>query len=367
MDILALALATGLLALHLCSCLIVALRPKTGFLPWTGTPPRVTLLRPVCGLDPQESAALASSFTLDYPALELIFCVADADDPVIAPLTALMAQHRQVRARLLCGEDRLSANPKLNNLAKGWDAAEGRFVVMADSNLLLPPDYIWRLLEASGPGVGLVSCPPVGAEARGIWGALECAFLNSNQARLQLTADAFGMGFAQGKTMMWDREFLNRAGGIQALGRHLAEDVSATHLVRGAGLRVALPSAPFIQPIGRRSFAQVWGRQLRWSKVRRDGFPGLFAFEPLNGAIIPVGLAAFGGGPVAALALGALWYGAEAALARRQGWMTRWREVALFGLRDALIPLIWAASLRSTAFEWRGNAMARGSLQKLPG
>ena len=50
--------------------------------------PFVTLLRPVCGLDPLEEETLRSSFLQDYPDYEIIFCAPLPDDPVI-PLLPL--------------------------------------------------------------------------------------------------------------------------------------------------------------------------------------------------------------------------------------------------------------------------------------
>ncbi|PLL12717.1 ceramide glucosyltransferase [Tabrizicola sp. TH137] len=360
-------LALGFLALHLASALIVLARRDTPPAPGaTAQRPRVTLLRPLCGRDATEEETLASTFALTWPDLEILFCVADPADPVIPLVRDLIARHPTRNARLLIGDDRVSANPKLNNLEKGWRAATGDFVVMADSNLLLPPDYFDRLLARHAPGIGLVTSPPIGIRPQGLWAALECAFLNSNQARLQLAADSLGQGFAQGKTMMWDRAFLDAHGGLAPLGARLAEDVAATRLVRGAGLRVALTARPFPQPIGRRSLAQVWHRQLRWSKVRRDGFPGLFLAEPLNGGLLPLlAIGAAQGLPAAAL-FALLWYGAETALAARAGWLARPAHALLFPLRDLMIPALWLATLRNTRFEWRGNLMAPGALHPAP-
>lgn len=324
----------------------------------------VTLLRPVCGLDRFDAETLASSFLQDHPDHEVIFCAARADDPAVALIRSLIAAHPQVRATLLIGEDRITGNPKLNNLAKGWTAAKARWIVMADSNLLLPPDYLTTLAGCWAEGTtGLVSCPAVGIRPEGLWGALECAFLNSNQARLQLAADSLGFGFAQGKTLFWRRDLLDQAGGLATLGRNLAEDVAATKTVREMGLRVTLPPLPFAQPIGRRTLAQVWGRQLRWSKVRRDGFAGLFLMEPLNGALLPAlacggALAALGQSPLLTAPFLLAWYGAEVLLARSHGWPMQPRDILAMGLRDLLIPALWMGTFLDRGFEWRGTAMA---------
>lgn len=73
---------------------------------------------------------------------------------------------------------------------------------------------------------------------------MECAFLNGSQARWQYAAEAIGMGFAQGKSMLWNKPFLEEHGGIRALAAEIAEDAASTKLVRNAGRKVHLVSAP---------------------------------------------------------------------------------------------------------------------------
>lgn len=352
-----LSLAVLLTLAHLATCALTLPRTRA---PTPRAPDRstfITLLRPVCGLDRFDTRTLASSFHLDWPHYEVIFCAAAPDDAAIPVLRDLIARHPVIPARLLVGEDRISSNPKLNNLAKGWQAARGDRIVMADANLLLPPDYLDRLMALAGPEVGLVTSPPIGTEAEGLWAEVEAAFLNGNQARLQLVADTLGQGFAQGKTLMWSRGFLDGQGGLAALGRNLAEDVAATRLVRRAGRRVRLSHLPFAQPIGTRSAKAVWARQLRWSKVRRDGFPALFLCEPLNGATLPVTCAALAAGPLAALAVAALFYGSEILLCRRMGWPLSLLSLPAMILRDGMIPLLWLSTFRSRGIVWRGTEM----------
>ena len=196
---------------------------------------------------------------LDYPTFEVLFCVASPNDPALPLLHRLIAAHPAIAARILIGADKISGNPKLNNCAKGWRAAAHPFVLMADSNVLLPPDCLTRLLERWTPDTGLVSSPPIGVEPAGFWARLECAFLNTFQARWQLAADRTGHGFAQGKMLFWQRDLLERAGGIAVLGQEMAEDVAATKVVRATGLKVRLPARLFAQPTGPRSFAAVEG------------------------------------------------------------------------------------------------------------
>ena len=124
--------------------------------------PFLCLLRPVCGLDPLDPETLASSFGLDYPDYEIVFCVASARDPVIPLVRSLIAAHPETRARLLIGNDPVSGNPKLNNLVKGWQATSADWIVMSDSNVLLPKDYLRVLLAAGRPALDLCPLRPSG-------------------------------------------------------------------------------------------------------------------------------------------------------------------------------------------------------------
>ncbi len=355
----------GAFALHLASIALVLYRLASAGRHRAGGvsgQPGVTLLRPLCGLENSLEETLRSTFTLSYPNYEIIFCVEQANDPVIPLARRLMADYPAQNARLLIGADRISGNPKLNNLVKGWNSAAFDWIVMSDSNVLLPVDYIETLLAHWHPGTGLVSGPAIGIRPDGIWGALECAFLNSYQARWQMAADQLGLGFAQGKNLFWRRDILENGGGLQTLGAEMAEDVASTKLVRRANLKVRVVTRSFAQPIGARAFRDVWQRQLRWARVRRLGFLLYFLPEVLTGGAAPL-LAAvvllLGGAmslPVL-LALGIFWYGAEFLFARAAGWPGRARDIAVLIIRDMMIPALWLAAWAGNGFEWRGTKM----------
>jgi ceramide glucosyltransferase len=323
----------------------------------------ISIIRPVCGLENFSEETLLSGFHLDYPRYELLFCAAQPNDAVIPLLRRLIASHPDVPARVLIGNECISANPKLNNVVKGWVAASHPWIVMTDSNLLLPSDYLHRLVEVWEADTGLVSSPPMGCAPGNVWAELECAFLNTHQARWQCFADSMGMGFAQGKTLLFRRNFLESAGGIRALASESAEDAASTKLVRKNGLRVRVVDRPFPQPLGHRTAAEVWGRQLRWARLRRDTFPAYFVPEIAAGGMPPLVtcaiVAAFNDLPVAGAlaAFAAIWYGAEGALAYAAGWHLSWRSPVLWLLRDLLLPVLWSASWLGNDFVWRGTAM----------
>ena len=340
---------------------IARLRRKTP--PQRADYPAVSLVRPLCGIDNYATETLRSTFELDYPRCEILFCVADTADPVLPLVKGLIAAYPTIAARLLIGNDRLSANPKLNNVVKGWRAASHDWVVIADSNVLMPRDYIQRLFASWRADTGLVASPPIGSHPRGFWAEIECAFLNTYQARWQYIVDSFGRGFAQGKTMLWRHADLEHVGGIEALGKEVAEDAAATKIVRDAGLKVRLVDRPLAQPLGQRKAIEVWNRQLRWARLRRASFFIYFLPEILSGGVLPIICAAILahalGWPVLAFisAFALLWYGSEMTLAAASGWHVSPLH-PLYGLiRDLMLPALFVAALRGNDFIWRGNAM----------
>jgi ceramide glucosyltransferase len=323
----------------------------------------VSIVRPVCGMENFTEQTLLSGFHLEYPNYEIVFCVAQASDPVVPLVQRLIELHPDVPARLLIGAEHISANPKLNNVSKGWAAASHAWIVMADSNVLMPPDYLHGLLRVWRADTGLVSSPPIGCAPGNVWAELECAFLNSYQARWQYFADSVGMGFAQGKTMLFRRDILESAGGIRALASEAAEDAASTKLVRESGLRVRLVDRPFPQPLGYRTAAEVWRRQMRWARLRRDTFKYYFIPEIAAGGVPPLAacaiFAASNDWPVVGTlaAFATIWYGAETVLAYAAGWHLSWRSPFLWLLRDLLLPVLWSASWLGNEFVWRGNLM----------
>ena len=323
--------------------------------------PAVSILRPIRGVDSYDELTLRSSFKLDYPNFELIFCCADETDPATLLVRRLMACYPDVKAELLVGRDYISDNPKLNNLVKGWRQTRRDWVIFADSNVFMPHDYVQRLLAGWRADTGILCSPPIGSLPLGFWAEVECACLNTYQARWQYAADSAGFGFAQGKTMLWRKCDLARAGGIGALAAEIAEDAAATKVVRRLGLRARLVDAPFAQPLGRRSARQVWDRQARWSRLRRITFPALFVPEALTGSILPIvagacvadalGLPA----PAIAALLSLIWFGSEAVLARVAGWHLAWRSPVAWAVRDAMLAALWMQAWLGDGFEWRGN------------
>lgn len=349
-----------LVIIQISTVILVIWRLKQPQINSENTLPFISLVRPLCGLNAYEEETLRSGFAQNYPHYELLFCVASPEDPVISLVKKLIDDYPERSVKLLTGNDVITSNPKVNNLVKGWKEAQADWIVMTDSNLLLPPDYLHILISTFDQNTGLVSAPAVGCNPLNLWGAVEAAMLNTHQARWQYLVDIAGVGFAQGKTLCWRRDVLEAGGGLSVLGKELAEDVASTKLVRRAGLNVRLPAKPFFQPIGYRSFKQVWERQLRWSRIRRSGFFRLFLLEILTGSLPATAIAVYlsATGAVSWIlppALLMVWYGIEWVMAKMLKWPHSLRDVLAMMLRDGLLPLLWLWCWTGKGVIWRGS------------
>ncbi|MBZ9966244.1 ceramide glucosyltransferase [Mesorhizobium sp. BR1-1-2] len=363
------SLSIALIASNLASILLACsrLKRRAAIAPPAGKPLPVSIVIPARGVEPFTHETLERAFSLDWPRYELIFCVAHADDPAVKPIRAAIARFPAVPARLLTGDDRISANPKLNNCVKGWEAARHDWVILADSNVLMPKDYVQHLMAAWRRDTGLVCSTPIGSRPDGFWAEVECAFLNTLQARWQYAGEALGLGFAQGKSMLWNKQMLDANGGIRALAAEIAEDAASTKLVNRLCLRVNLVASPFEQPLGWRMPGEIWSRQARWARLRRVTFPLFFAPEILTGVAAPLVLALIAAAsagvslPMTALCVLALAYLPECMLASAKGWYLSPRIVASMIARDLMLPAIWVRGWLGGAVDWRGNAMTIGT------
>lgn len=352
------------LVLHFATAIVTGLRLRVGSaseIHGDRRRPPVSLVIPVAGLQQSEIETALSAFDILYPNFELLFCAFEDDEPRLASLRLKMAASPHVKAKLLIGRAYMSANPKLDNIEKAWSSAQAEMIAMIDGNVAFPPDVLDRLLAVWDTSTGLSSSPPIGVKPVGLWAEVECAFLNTFQARWLLSADYVRGGFAHGKAMLLRRDLLVDRGGLRGLSFDLAEDSAATKIVRAAGLKVRMVDRPLEQPLGRRSVGQVWRRQLRWAQLRRRSFPFVFLCEGLATLAAPLlaglGLASLVGWSFGwtLLSIAAAWYGVEAALALAVGWP--WSPLSFVAcvLRDGMALAIWPIALAKRRYDWRGN------------
>ncbi|KAJ2739578.1 Ceramide glucosyltransferase, partial [Coemansia sp. BCRC 34490] len=87
--------------------------------------PRVTIIRPMKGVDMDMCQTLESSFQQTYPSdIEILFAVEDPEDPAIDIANKLIKKYPKIQAHVLIGQDNVGTNPKINNMIKAFARAQ---------------------------------------------------------------------------------------------------------------------------------------------------------------------------------------------------------------------------------------------------
>ena len=92
--------------------------------------------------------------------------------------------------------------------------------------------------------------------------------------------------------MLFRRSDFLRAGGFPAISHTVGEDNAFGHALARIGLRTVFSHKAVRQDLGRRSFAEVYQRQLRWSVIRRGDALLSFLLEPFSQAAPAIAAAA---------------------------------------------------------------------------
>ena len=376
-------LSPALLAVTLVSLAYVwfALWTLCAFLRWqraesarahaTDLPP-VTLLKPLCGLEPELDANLRSFCTQDYPTFQVIFAVRDADDPALGVVERLIGDLPDRDVSVVVDGRLYGANHKASNLANAYESAKHDVIVVADSDMRVDRGYLRAVVASlADPSVGVVTCLYAARPHEGLWSTLGAMLVNEWFIPSVLVAHAFQPGsFCFGSTMAIRRGVLDRIGGFRSLAPHLADDYVLGARVRAAGLRVALSSYVVENLVAEPSWTSLVKHELRWARtvrsVRPTGYSLSFVtyslplalaclvaavWVPSTGVLTPWTAGALA---VAALALRlATHYAARIGLGTG-GSSRAW----LVPLRDVLGVAVWGASFFGRTVWWRGRTLS---------
>ena len=333
--------------------------------------PPVTILKPLHGVDVELYENLLSFCRQDYAPFQIVFGLREANDPAIAVVRRIEREFPALDIALVVAALDRGANPKVANLINMLPAAKHDLLVIADSDMRVPPDYLGRVTAPlADPAVGAVTCLYAGRPAdASLASRLGALHINDWFLPSVLVAAALApVDFCLGSTMALRRDALAAIGGFEALSGHLADDYMLGHLLTRAGYRVCLSDGLVETVVGDAGLAETLGRERRWARTVRGVRPLAFAFSfPIFS--LPVALLAAlllnsveGGFPVgyslvlAAMLLRAVLHHRLRRLiggtARPMFWLLPLRDVLGFG--------VWAASFLGGGMSWRGRKLSLG-------
>ncbi|HKU45217.1 MAG TPA: glycosyltransferase, partial [Polyangiales bacterium] len=304
-----------------------------------------------------------------YPCFEIVFVVADPHDPALSVVQRVRAEHPEAALRLVVhGEHDPIANPKVISLVHALRAASYDLVLVSDSNVRVPDDYLEHLASEMGdPRVGLVSSVIVGIGERSIGAQFENLHLNTFVLGGVCIADAGDRPCVIGKSMLMRRGELAQLGGFESLRNVLAEDYLLGQRYHGAGFRVVLSTHPIRTANTELRLSRFFARHLRWAQLRRWCALAPFCSEPLLYATPWLAAPLFvqetlsPGDWACGVAAMLLRIGSDGALARRL--TGRWPSLAalaLIPLKDTVLLGVWMIALCRRNVSWRGHSLRIG-------
>jgi ceramide glucosyltransferase len=153
----------------------------------------VTVLKPLCGAEPRLEENLVTLCEQTYPIYQLLFGVRDPDDPSIAVVKRLQARYPQCDIQLIVDPRVHGSNFKVSNLINMASAARYPWLVLADSDIAVHPDYLEKVsAPLADPTVGIVTCLYRGRSFDTFWTRLGALFINTWFAPSVRVASAFG-------------------------------------------------------------------------------------------------------------------------------------------------------------------------------
>ena len=331
-----------------------------------GNPVGISILKPLCGVDDDLEANLASFATLSYPKYEVVLGVKDKLDPAYAVACAAVARWpRIMRLELQHGEPGL--NPKVNQLITLAGVARYDILVISDSNTRVGPNYLEEIAHTfEDPRVGVVSHPVSGIGEQTLGSLMDNLYQSTNGGAGQIAAkQAADQDIVVGKSMVLRREDLDSLGGFYSVRNVLAEDfVLGRWMTRRLGKRAVIARSPVYNVSQKKSLKAFFMRYVRWSIIHHTCIPtpvylAHSLLNPLPWAVISALLSP------SAFTLGLVGAGAVVKVAidltvfhlLRSGYATPWMAAPAVLIKDMLLFVAFVNGLFARSVDWRGNKL----------
>ncbi|MBI2688964.1 MAG: bacteriohopanetetrol glucosamine biosynthesis glycosyltransferase HpnI [Acidobacteria bacterium] len=340
--------------------LIACLRRMFQVRPAPDAMPPISILKPVRGADPLFYSVVCSHAQQDYPHFELLFAVADRDDPAVPIIERAIAEFPERRIRLIVRSTE-TPNPKVGALIDLEKEALYDVLLVNDGDIRVPQGYLRTLAaELEQPDTGLVTAL-YRARAEHFPGQVEALGVATDFAPSTLVAPFVGVNeFAMGSTLFFRRADLRAVGGFAAIADYLADDYQLGRLITLSGKRTILSSCVVETSLGAKTWREAWEHQLRWARTIRVSRGGVLGYLglPVTFGTLWAFVAFLTGNPMLGLALFALRFNVAvlAGLLILEDRNVVFR-LSLMPLRDLAAVAIWFAGLFGNTVKWGGRRL----------
>ncbi len=324
------------------------------------TRPSVSLLKPLCGDEPDLTENLRSFCQQTYPAAQIVCGVADDADPALSAVEQATAALPAERKALVVDARRHGCNLKIGNLLNMLPHAVGEILVIADSDVRVPPDYLDDIVAPlADSAVGVVTCLYVGRPAEGFWSRIGAMGINHGFLPSALVARAIGRkDGCFGATMALRRETLEAVGGLGPFQNVLADDWALGAAVRRNKHGITLAARPVDIIVHEPDFASLMVHEIRWGRtvaaIDRPSYMASVITQPVALAVLAalMGAAAWA---YLALLMAACLVRLWAIRAEERALALPRAQLAALALRELLSFVVFIIACCGRSVIWRGK------------
>lgn len=331
------------------------------------TPPRVTLLKPLCGDEDELESALESFFVQrhDFP-LRIVFGVADPLDAALAVARRVAARFPDIAVEYVVNRTVRATNPKVSNLINMAEAGLDEIVVISDSDIIIAAGTLQAAIDTlATPGVGAATTayrarPGIAGDPTRSFGAWNIDYWDLPMQLL--FARLAPLSVTYGPLTAVRGDVLASFGGLGALADHLCDDAALGRLVRNTGHKIVFTPAIAETLINDNGAADLFQHELRWARTVRGleplGYvlslvsnpgpiPLLLLLRPGWAALVMIGLSIV------------LRWLLSRLVARKLGRAVGLAAPGLLGiwLRDLACFAVWVSAFTVAHVGWRGQRL----------
>ncbi len=238
--------------------------------------PRVTILKPVHGLEKNLEQNLRSACQQDYPHYQVVFSVQHKQDPAIALLRTLQTEFGSELVTVAVDNRQVGSNGKINNLIGGLTHARHDVLVISDSDVRLRPDYLKTIVAPlEDPNVGFV-CTLYRAVMADTWfEKMELLTINAELTPNIIFALVTGSAkFCLGASTAVRRSTLDDIGGFSSLANYLVEDYEMGRRIWSQGKRMVCVPYYVETSVDLKTPTAWWNHLVYWDQNNRAARPG---------------------------------------------------------------------------------------------
>lgn len=229
--------------------------------------PPISILKPVCGMEPTAYDNFASFCNQQYPNYQIIFGVKEKEDPIIDVIQQIIQDFPACDIQLVICEETLGYNPKVNSLILMMSKAKHDFLLISDSDVRVGPTYLQETIPyMENPKVGIVTC---------IYRSMTSGWRSRIEALGYATDFIPGVVCARqldqinwtlGCSVLIQKTALASIGGMQVLVDHIAEDHLMGRLITEAGYQIILAPYAVDHVLQEDKWITMIQRKIRWAR-----------------------------------------------------------------------------------------------------